>query len=358
MILEEKFLKPCELLLDSENPRYMEKLSSDQESILNYVISQKFTKELAKSMKVKLQWVNKIVVKPTDKKNRYIVVEGNTRTSIIKSGELDGYDNTTSSQKIPVLIAKQEDGESLSQYYSELRRIQGIANVLTVKEWDAASKARFIWEDYNGLLGSLSPTGARQTVSQATGIPMTQVAKSIRMYAFFKVISEMGDSLKEDDFSKMEGFNVNSNVRSFFGFNDITNEFDIGDDEDGILTEEQEVFRRRLEGASQFLKNISALEFRKKIKCVIDDSQNEEKYFKIVEGELDWSSNICEEEIVNPHSIQEQWEKSLETCYDKIQSIPIGFDWENSQQITDLLDKIASKSRLASGQIKLANEEE
>ena len=117
MILKELNLKPKEILLDAFNPRYFVGLPEGQKGIIDHVMKQKGTKELANSMKLKLQWVNKIVV-IKDKNGLYKVVEGNTRTTILKSGQINGYNNTEKSKKIPVLLASIEKNETTTHVCS------------------------------------------------------------------------------------------------------------------------------------------------------------------------------------------------------------------------------------------------
>ena len=83
MDLKELNLRPIEILLDRVNPRYFHGLPKSQEAIIEFVMRQKGTKELANSMQLKLQWINKIVVIKLDD-GKYQVVEGNTRLTILK----------------------------------------------------------------------------------------------------------------------------------------------------------------------------------------------------------------------------------------------------------------------------------
>lgn len=344
MDLKELNLRPIEILLDRVNPRYFHGLPKSQEAIIEFVMRQKGTKELANSMQLKLQWINKIVVIKLDD-GKYQVVEGNTRLTILKSGEITGYNNTSKSKRIPVLLASKEKNETDDEFKHQLRTIQGMANVLAVKEWPAVVKAKFIYDGFNLELsqngGNIAD--AVRSLAHMNGTSTNEIAKTIRMYSFFDKISELSKGLKENQYSMMEGFNKNQTTRMFFGFNDMNYRFELGTP--GNQNTMQSEFQQRLEQCDLFIENVSALTFRKKITCVIEDKDNSEKFEKIIDpdDELGWeSADLCGDIDEN---IQDKWEKILKGMVTTLGKIPVGSDeWTNKGKIINLLNDVSKKA--------------
>ena len=354
MELKELNLKPKDILLDSKNPRYFKGLSDEQDKIIKYVMKQKGTKELANSMKLKLQWVNKIVVVKNEK-NKYVVVEGNTRTTILKSAEINGYDNTKDSKTIPVLLAKKETNETDIEFENELRKIQGMANVLAVKEWPAVVKAKFIFDGFKRELSQNGQniTEAIRSLAHMNGTSSHDIAKTTRMYSFFEKISELSTTLDENQYSMMEGFNKNITTRMFFGFEDSSYSFNLG--QPGNQNQMQAEYEQRLGNCDEFIKEVSALVFRKKITCVIENVNDSQKFESIIDpvDPLTWDSpNLCG--LIDDENIQTKWENILEKMFTDLGRIPVGSDeWSDKTKITTLITKISEKAKKQSDILNL-----
>ena len=103
MKVKEKKIKLKEIMIDSYNPRFVNKIGNSQQEIISHLQKGVEYKELLVSMLKKITWVNKIVVVPIeelseDEKNlyrldnpnfeqdfKYIIVEGNTRVACLHS---------------------------------------------------------------------------------------------------------------------------------------------------------------------------------------------------------------------------------------------------------------------------------
>jgi hypothetical protein len=84
------------------------------------------SKELLKSMQQDIKWVNRIVLqkiethqysenlKKTNQEYEYVVIEGNTRVACLKSGSIEGYNQSI---LIPVLLAEKEENELDEEFW-------------------------------------------------------------------------------------------------------------------------------------------------------------------------------------------------------------------------------------------------
>src|SRR5690606_2216873 len=100
------------IMIDPFNPRFVNEKLLTQESLVNEMLQSAQSKELLKSMQQDIKWVNRIVVQKIETHHKseklekyksdyeYIVVEGNTRISCLKSGKISDYDENTN---IPIL---------------------------------------------------------------------------------------------------------------------------------------------------------------------------------------------------------------------------------------------------------------
>ncbi len=147
------------IAIDPANPRSPHNIHKRQEELIENTLQRREAKELLKSMRECIRWVNKVVVVSKQKyieihpelltydfgDSEFVAVEGNTRISCLKSMQIPNIQNDTF---IPVLVATQESGEAQDSFLEALLITQGIANVMVVKEWPPHAKAKHVYEMY------------------------------------------------------------------------------------------------------------------------------------------------------------------------------------------------------------------
>lgn len=349
LILLDKNIILDKILFDEDNPRFLTKLSGGQSGILTYLTSTKEYKSLIKSMKKEIKWINRIVVKPID--DKYIVVEGNHRLACLKSGDIT---TITENTEIPVLIAVKEDNESEYAYQKELKVIQGIANVLVVNEWSAEAKARHIYERFIEAK-TCNPNSTNSSIikdiAESLSSSTQSCKKSINQYLFYKRISECDcNTLREHQFSYLEGVCYNPTTRSYFGFNDNLLNFSWSLDElensiDEDRTNEIEKFKERLELIPQLIltDNIKATDFRNKFPKLINkiensqDSLSDEDLKELSDNRVSWNDLLQHPQI----SASNEWFELLKQYNNKLSSFPVLQDWAKSKEFKEILSEIS-----------------
>lgn len=374
------------VMIDPFNPRFEDKVVLSQERLLKLIIEKKDTREIAASMNQGVKWINKIVIRPlsdelkTDQKIkeeymeiyklseeefknrfRYIVVEGNTRLTCLKSGEINGYDRNS---RIPVSIAEREKGETLTHYEMEIKRTQGIANVMPVKDWRPLPKAAHVFEMYqlSKILNSkIKLNQVVKDVAEELGMSSSNVRINIKRFAFFNEIRKLSDSIKESRWGYLEAFETNK-VSNVFGLSKNSAEFEwnLNDKQLNMLTDTDSKVELQKELLikipfiieSAFDDNLNSKQFRDNMKFIIDKYHNDEdKEINDIEDLKDkFSDIISDDETTDWRSISEEmnnstdkfkWEKDLDRIYKKIDKFPSPADW--SDDLLIYLEKIKQK---------------
>lgn len=288
MNLIERNIKLEDMLLDVNNPRSIGDVIDDQQDLQNYIMSQPDTQTLLYSMIEKIRWVNRIVVRRDSHSNKFIVVEGNTRTACLKSGKIPTIDEQS---LIPVLEAVQEPNETEDEFEAEIMVLQGIANVMSVKEWASVKKARHVYfmfkaRERAGILKSINKD--TKEIANTMGINVDDVRRFIRQYAYFQQIELLKPgSLIKQDFSYLEAIDKNEVTRTFFGFDKDANRF-----EWEITKSPTKEMKRKKERLVAFPLLIqvakNALTLRKLIPDLIM-FEDDTAFFDLINGKLSWS---------------------------------------------------------------------
>ncbi|QQR97513.1 MAG: hypothetical protein IPK18_11710 [Sphingobacteriales bacterium] len=114
------------IIIDPFNPRFVNEKKVSQETMISEMLQSSQSKELLKSMQQDIKWVNRIVLqkiethqysenlKKTNQEYEYVVIEGNTRVACLKSGSIEGYNQSI---LIPVLLAEKEENELDEEFW-------------------------------------------------------------------------------------------------------------------------------------------------------------------------------------------------------------------------------------------------
>lgn len=347
-------LKPIEILLkdvmiDPYNPRFTVTKTNDQSTLIHEMLQSKSSKELLNSMQEDIKWVNRIVVQIIDtheekvKLNssktqcKYVVVEGNTRLSCLKSGTIVGYNDET---LIPVLLAEKEVDESFEEFKKQIRITQGIANVTVVKEWSQVAKAKHLNSLFNDSISSKRAQDVYKQISTELGINLKEVRELIIRYKIFHKIAEISDPIADDNWGYLEAFDKNIQIRKIIGMSPETNEFINNDDEyyDEILSEIPNLIKHA------HLQGLNTKQFRDVIIEISKTHFTSEDFNSVIKEVLDSSSDTSLVSLKNNMKIKsdkEQWENDLNLILDKISNFPSVSDW--AIELQDKLNKIDEK---------------
>jgi hypothetical protein len=341
MKLEEHLVEIGSIKLDIRNPRFLGNFETEEE-ILKEIRSTQDYKTLLQGMKENLRWVNRIVVQEDNsQEGAYIVVEGNTRMACLKSGLIPGHSSSTS---IPVLVAKQEEYETDEEFTEEIRITQGIANVAVVKQWSPAAKARHLFNLFWNIMDNeseISPASVIKQIADTLGMSANEVRNSVKRYAFFAQIEKESDTLKENEWSYLEGLTKNENTRKFLGFNEDTYKF-VWDEQDDP-TEENEVLKERLDNIPKLIRmySITTQQFRDKFSKLVTDNDAANKFDQLIEGDISWSD--LEQD---PASSKEHWLSRLNSSFNSVSEFPTFAEWaEDDTEIIAILSKIEKISK-------------
>lgn len=304
MYLKEKKVLVKEIMLDIVNPRLGKKVNYTQEDLAAHLQGGAKSKELLASMKSGLTWVNKIAVvdvneistseekiykdydKNFKKKYKYIAIEGNTRLACLLHEDMREIFNLN--EKIPVIIAKKSDGENETEFLGQRKRLQNIANIMVVKDWDEIPKAKQLYESY--MIGkeiiSMNNRGSSsierdifRELAEDIGLSVSAVKKLIYRYIFYKELVENVEQIENKDFKFFEIFEQNKKVRSVFGLDEKSNQFewlildDIVNKNDPKKTEKIERIEKKQELLYMFPKLIEIAKYEninsKKLRDII-----------------------------------------------------------------------------------------
>lgn len=245
MELVEKKVKLNEIMIDTNNPRFINKIGKTQEEIIAYLQKGEKARELLLSMLTKITWVNKVVIVPIkelspeeiamykldnpnfEKDYKYIVVEGNTRISCLHNKLLrERFDN---GELIPVITTVRSKDEDYKKFLQERKRLQSIANVMVVKEWTEVPKAKQMYSSYK-LSQEIYPEKTEKQIlkelSDALGMKTSVVKTFVYRYAFYKELIENCDGIEEKDFKFLEGLHQNLSIQNKFGLNNKKMQFE------------------------------------------------------------------------------------------------------------------------------------
>lgn len=376
MILKEKFLSINEIMLDPFNPRFSESPSTEQEKIQKKLIELSSTKELLNSMKSGITWVNKIVVRTIDSYSinqskklgedltgfSYVAVEGNTRLACLKDEKMDNFINRR--HPIPVIEAIKEDGETQEQYERAIRRLQGIANVMVVKDWEAIPKAKHIYHlymDKRNQNSDASNTQIFKKISEELGLKPGDVKGAVYRYIFYKEISENSDPIDKDDWKFLEVFEQNETVRKVFGWDNNISSFEWNEnleqgnllasfDENTSLIKQEllYMFPEIIESAKR--ENINSKKLRDTFRDIIASEVTIENLFNDMKETVrhdndeyaynNWKKKYFQqqEQLDN----ETEWKNNLEKMVNWLKQYPINEDWSSNhiEQLNEIKVKV------------------
>lgn len=363
MQLKTKDVMIKDILLDPFNPRLLDQVHINQEDLKNKIMRTKDARELLSSMKAGVKWVNRIVIKERkyfteeqkdhlkETKQKYIVVEGNTRLACLKSRAIKEYKAET--KKIPVLSAEKDSKETIENFNAELRITQGIANVMVVKEWDPIVKARHLYGiflDKKRLNKKGKAQDLFKSIANELGMKVAEVRISIMRYKIYDEIETIAAPLKKDHWGFLEAFDTNPSTRKIIGLDPKT--FDFLDDE-----EEGEQHQDFLSDADKMIntaiqENLNSKQFRDVFKKVVD----KHKTFEIVYDAIKRIINKNEDdtwrqymlEVEKEKSSEDKWDEELKKIIKKLQDYPCVADWAKNKikdlnNISVLINKLLSK---------------
>jgi hypothetical protein len=241
MSLQKVAVSIDDILLDPNNPRFAD-ISEDslnvpesrysdpvvQEEAYKKMLHPKFdVLTLAKSVEtVGFIPVDNIVVKKLGDTNKYVIVEGNRRSTAIKYliKEFQRGQSILTDEKINELknldVLEIDPLTASNDYFGMV--IQGIRNVSGIKEWDAYQKAQFI----NNMIDKGKEPG---TISKMLGMQVKDVNRYYKTYSAmmqFKQDEEYGSYFKNSLFSYFDELVKKPALRSYFRWNEDTFHFD------------------------------------------------------------------------------------------------------------------------------------
>lgn len=342
--LEIKDIKISEILLDPNNPRYAGKnAKKNQKEILDCMLKRQETKELMNSMKLGLQWVNRIVVRKvnelpdeiqkelkSDEILEYIVVEGNTRLACLKSETLK--DIYGEDMKIPVLVANKGD-MSEQEFENEIKIIQARSNVMIVKQWEDAPKFRHIYNMYIGEK-EINPNDKFQTVvdkiKNTTGGKTNEVKTAICRCLIVDEIASEADELEEIDWPYLEAFEANKDTRKTIGIND-NYDFDFSGEDGEIKKELLFKIPSIIKSAKSVFPN--GKKFRDKYKEIIEKNKcNSEKILEYITDIMDPNTDKSWFTDFVTGSVEEKWDNELDNIYKTLKAFPTFQDWASKKK--------------------------
>ncbi|NRT88862.1 hypothetical protein [Clostridium beijerinckii] len=367
-----------EIMLDINNPRFGRKLNKSQEELQEFLLVK--STELLVSMQCGLVWVNKIVLAPIEdlsvkergafglipQGKKYVVVEGNTRVACLLHKSM----MKEARKKIPVIVLEKSDGENDNLYLMGRKRMQSIANVMIVKDWDELPKAKQLYDSYK-LAKVIDKTKAENIIFKELGddigIPLAKVKNNVFKYLFYKELVDNGNEILEDDFKYLEIFEQSNNVRNLFGYATERGEFEWSNiDEDMSENQIEQVENKKellylIPKMIKVAKNesISSKTFRnilkkykprdledilEKFKEICKDTQDEDYTHDSFEVRLDSEGNNEEKKC-------KEYNISIESFKRTLKNFPVNQDYSKNfekdlLEIDQLINKILRCFRL------------
>lgn len=372
MNLIDQKIKINMIALDPLNPRDASFAIKTQSEILNSTMKKQEAKELLRSMIQCIRWVNKIVVvsmndylalhpnlKNSLENFKYVVVEGNTRLSCLKSKQIP---KISEDNEIPVLIAQKESSESLEEFRESILITQGIANVTEVKPWSDISKAKHIHDMYKLKTTNLNQSKNQQihqdvitSISAQLGLSKDEIKKNIRRYTIYSKIEDVAEQIDDDKWGFLEALETNALTRDFIG---LTDTFDWNEEKaEAALSIMPELFK------NEACFDPNSKHFRDNFRDYIAECYSKKMEHQDIiealgdiinskEGRRSITELISDKDVKENN--QEKWEKFFNDINSKLKEYPINEDWAPQQtQIFDNLEKMVQKIRK---QISVAHE--
>lgn len=333
MKLTEAEINLNEVMIDPYNPRFPDgNVGKSQEDIINLALNDKSAKELLNSLNTAVRWVNKIVVlKVEDYKHqykylsdyKYVVVEGNTRVSCLKSGGVEGFDSDTT---IPMLIAEKEEGETDESYYDSILITQGIANVMVVKEWDQIAKAKHIYNLYvSKSANGVDLNTAVTQISSELGIKKVECKKHIQRYSIYSKVDKADRRLTKAEWGYLEAFDVNPRTRAFTGLNEnMSWNEDFADEVIPLIGDLIDKATREVGHTKKF---------RDYMKKLVEETEERDDIITKIESFIDDES---EENLINaiketkPEEDESEWQSKIKSAVRTMEDLPANKIWSES----------------------------
>ncbi len=215
------------------NPRYVGQAEQTQNDLIAETVAKDYAKELLNGMNQHLVWINKIVVTTVDlfckayfyDKGKltgfeYVVLEGNTRTSCLKSGRVRGVGDD---YKLPVLLFEPKEYKA-PQLLDAFMVLQGVSNVSVVKEWDDVAKVRHIQNMFNTKMElGREVFEARTCVASELGISTNKVTMMLRRYISLRCLGRVNKRSMEANWAFVDAIPKMAYVREMMGvYDDFT----------------------------------------------------------------------------------------------------------------------------------------
>lgn len=362
MSIEE--IKLGEIALDSFNPRFGENaVLLSQNELINKLIKPKESKELLSSMKLGLVWNPYIVVRELDTVKdqellengyKYKSVEGNTRTAILKSNQINSVDLDT---LLPVQVLREKDFKNKAELESYVAKIQGRTHVMGVKEWDEVPQAKHIYQMAMSYYVSTGLTFDKiyKQIAQELALEFSKVRDMVTRYKIFSQIAEVTDELLEGEWGYLEAIDRTKKIREFFGLVESDLKFEWEFDEDDFIVNPYEDNVMKREFLIDFPKLIKLIKndvntkvFRDTITKLIVSKNNEFELVKlaideVINDEKTWSTLVQEVNGEEPvEKIKDEWKKKLSRIKNEFNTLPVAADWigECRTDIEDIRDKV------------------
>ena len=340
--LSMEFVNVNSIMLDPLNPRFVgENEGKSQAEIINMMLNKQATKELMNSMRLGLQWVNRIVVRkicelseeylqkiPDRDGFEYVVVEGNTRMACLKSETLRSIYDTGNGITIPVLVAEKGEIER-EEFENEIQIIQARANVMIVKQWEDIPKFKHIYNMYlseKRVHPLYTPAAIVDQIKNTTGGTKTEVRTAILRCMIVNKIAEDSDCLEDKYWPFVEAFESNSKTRKTIGLNDNL-EFVFDSETEEYQKELLNMIPEIIEDAFNHLPN--GKQFRDKYKEIVKACDGD------VELILDEIRDIMNPEVENKTwvrtqnepSTEQKWNDNLDNILITLQEYPVMTNW-------------------------------
>lgn len=253
---------------------------------------------------------------------KYVVVEGNTRISCLKSGKVP---NFTEESEIPVLVATKEHNETDTAFEAEILITQGIANVMVVKEWDAIAKAKHIYNLYQSKIKlGKELEEALESISTELGAKKADCKKQIQRYSIYSKVAEEDRTLTTSEWGYLEAFDINATTRDFIGLNDDMSWND--DNADGVVELIPNLIAKV--GIPQIQHTKKFRDIMRKI--ISETNEREDVIVKInafISGEESMSAIL---EHTQAATNQVAWQGKIDTAITTITNFPMNSDWSSS----------------------------
>lgn len=343
-----------EIMLDIINPRLGKRFDNSQKELAEKLLDDRKAKELLTSMRTGLAWVNKITIVPIEEISpeerefygeelianyKYIVVEGNTRVACLLHDSMkEIFDRD---DDLPVVIVRRGENESYKEFLKERKRLQSIANIMSVKDWGEVKKAKQLFDSYM-LNREIEPDETESAIfkelAETIGLASKDVKKSIYRYIFYNELTEKVEKIDEKDFKFFEVYEQNSKIRALFGWDTRNRTFiwDNADEaQDEIEDEETDKKQELLYMIPQIIEiakdeKISSKDLRDIIRRHHEDGilEMHQKFEDIINysEEDDYKNDAFEKFfpiVNNTISIEEKLNKDIDTVICILQNYPI-----------------------------------